>query len=97
MGTREVSGRRGLRLRARDRDRPRSHEGQGAEILVTLILKGIFPVEVAPEVPAEYWELVQENTHRRITLAGYRIADPIIAAADEIVAQRAFAPVHEKY
>jgi hypothetical protein len=77
------------------------NEGQSAEELVNnlvkLILEGISPVEVAPEVPAEYWELVQENTHRRIAVAGYRIAELIIAAANEMVAQRAFAPVHEKY
>lgn len=46
------------------------NEGQSADDLVNslvkLILEGISPVEVAPEAPAEYWELVQENTHRRI-------------------------------
>jgi hypothetical protein len=30
----------------------------------------------------EYWEKPQVTTERRITLAGYRIADLIIAAAE---------------
>jgi hypothetical protein len=42
-------------------------------------------------VPAEYWEQLQSVAHRRITLAGYRIADLIITAADQIAAERAFA------
>lgn len=43
--------------------------------MIKFILEGISPVEEAPEVPAEYWERLQRTTERRITLAGYRIAD----------------------
>jgi hypothetical protein len=58
--------------------------------MVKFILEGISPVDEAPEVPAAYWERLQLTTERRIALAGYRIADLIIAAADEITAQREF-------
>jgi hypothetical protein len=58
--------------------------------MVAYILEGISPVEEAPELPAEYWERLQDVSHRRLTLAGYRIADLIIAAANEITAQRKF-------
>jgi hypothetical protein len=58
--------------------------------MVKFILEGISPVDEAPEVPPEYWEKLQQTAHRRITLAGYRIADLIISAADEITAQRQF-------
>jgi hypothetical protein len=56
--------------------------------MVLYILEGISPVENAPEVPAEYWEKLQHIAKRRITLAGYRIADCIIAAADQIAAEQ---------
>ena len=56
--------------------------------MVLFVLEGISPVENAPEVPAEYWEQLQYIAKRRITLAGYRIADCIIAAADQIAAQQ---------
>lgn len=59
--------------------------------MVKYILEGISPVEEAPEVPAEYWEKLQDVAHRRTTLAGYRIADCILSAADQIEAERAFA------
>jgi hypothetical protein len=65
--------------------------------MVKFILEGISPVEEAPEVPAEYWEQLQETAHRRITLAGYRLADLIMSAADQIAAQRSYAPAHQKY
>ena len=65
--------------------------------MVKFILEGISPVEEAPEVPAEYWDQVQETAHRRITLAGYRLADLIMSAADQIAAQRSYAPAHQKY
>ena len=58
--------------------------------LVNFILNGISPVDTAPEVPPEYWEKLKETSERRITLAGYRIADLIITAADDITAQREF-------
>jgi hypothetical protein len=58
--------------------------------MVNFILNGVSPVEDAPEVPNEYWEKLQLTSEQRITLAGYRIADIIIAAADNIEAQRKF-------
>ena len=58
--------------------------------MVNFILNGVSPVEEAPEVPAEYWEKLQIKAEKRITLAGYRIADIIIAASDNIEAQRTF-------
>jgi len=58
--------------------------------MVNYILNGISPVEEAPEVPAEYWEKLKSTAERRITLAGYRIADLVISAADAIEAQRRF-------
>ena len=58
--------------------------------MVNFILNGISPVAEAPEVPAEYWEKLQLTAEQRITLAGYRIADLIISAADNIEAQRKF-------
>ena len=59
--------------------------------MVMFALEGISPVEEAPEVPSEYWEKLQDIAHRRITLAGYRMADLIIAAADQIASERALA------
>lgn len=59
--------------------------------MVKYILEGISPVDKAPEVPAEYWKKLQVVAHRRIALAGYRLADLIIAAADQIFADRALA------
>jgi len=56
--------------------------------MVKYILEGISPVENAPKVPAEYWEKVQEVVPRRLALAGYRIADVILAAADRIETER---------
>lgn len=59
--------------------------------MIKYILEGISPVEEAPKVPAEYWEKLQYEAHRRIALAGYRIADIVIDAADRIFADRALA------
>ena len=59
--------------------------------MVAYILDGVSPVEDAPEVPEEYWERLQEIAERRITLAGYRLADCIIAAAEQIQAERSLA------
>lgn len=56
--------------------------------MIKWITEGISPVAEAPEVPAEYWEELQRVAHRRITLAGYRLADLIISAADRIAAQQ---------
>jgi hypothetical protein len=58
--------------------------------MVKFILEGISPVDEAPDTPDEYWERLQLTSERRITLAGYRIADLIFAAADNINTQRAF-------
>ena len=58
--------------------------------MVNFILNGVSPVEEAPEVPADYWKKLQHTAERRITLAGYRIADLIRSAADYIEAQRKF-------
>ena len=59
--------------------------------MVMFALEGISPVKEAPELPTEYWEKLQSVAHRRITLAGYRIADCILAAADQIASERALA------
>jgi len=59
--------------------------------MVKYILDGVSPVEEAPVVPDEYWQKLQTIAHRQITLAGYRMADLIIAAADKIFAERAIA------
>lgn len=58
--------------------------------MINFILNGVSPVKEAPELPPGYWEKLQGTAERRITLAGYRIADIILAAADQIEAQRKF-------
>ena len=58
--------------------------------MVNFILNGVSPVKEAPAVPPEYWKKLQSTAHQRITLAGYRIADLLISAADNIEAQRKF-------
>ena len=58
--------------------------------MVAYVLYGVPPLEDAPELPAEYWEKLQQVVERRITLAGYRIADLVIAAADQIDSERSF-------
>jgi hypothetical protein len=58
--------------------------------MINFILNGISPVEVAPEVPEDYWNRLATMAERRITLAGYRIADLVLAAADDIEAERSF-------
>ncbi|MEJ2180312.1 MAG: S1/P1 nuclease [Gammaproteobacteria bacterium] len=58
--------------------------------MVNFILNGVSPVKDAPPLPAGYWEKLQSTAERRITLAGYRIADLLIVAADNIEAQRKF-------
>ena len=60
--------------------------------MINFILNGVSPVDDAPELPAGYWEKLQDTTEKRITLAGYRLADLILAAADEIEAQRRYVP-----
>jgi hypothetical protein len=56
--------------------------------MVAYIVHGVPPLEEAPEVPAEYWDKLQQVAQRRITLVGYRIADLVIAAADQIHSER---------
>lgn len=58
--------------------------------MVRFILDGIAPVDAAPKLPEEYWDRLQVTAQRRITLAGYRIADLLIGAADQIEAQTKF-------
>ena len=59
--------------------------------MVNYILYGISPVEEAPAVPDEYWEKVQQQASRRVALAGYRIADVILAAADRLEMEKSMA------
>lgn len=56
--------------------------------MIRFVLEGVSPVEKAPEVPAEYREKLQQFAARRVTLAGYRLADLVIAAADRVAAQK---------
>ena len=58
--------------------------------MVAYVLYGIPPLEEAPELPTEYWEKLQQIIQRRISLAGYRLADLVIAAADQIAAERSY-------
>jgi len=60
------------------------------QTMINFILNGVAPVKEAPQLPAGYWEKVQGTAERRITLAGYRIADLVLSAADQIEAQRKF-------
>lgn len=74
---------------ATDPDEDQTSE-QLVKKMVDFILNGVSPLDDAPELPPGYWEKLQSTTERRITLAGYRIADLILAAADQIEAQRKF-------
>jgi len=58
--------------------------------MVNFILNGVSPVEDAPELPPGYWEKLQKTAEKRITLAGYRIADLVLSAANQIESQRKF-------
>lgn len=58
--------------------------------MINFILNGEAPVKDAPELPPGYWEKLQSTAEQRITLAGYRIADVLLSAADQIEAQRTF-------
>lgn len=73
---------------------PDPNRSQPAEKLVqnmvNFILNGVSPVKDAPALPAGYWDKLQGTTEQRITLAGYRLADLLMAAADNIEAQRKF-------
>jgi hypothetical protein len=70
-----------------DRDQPADKLVQN---MVNFILNGVSPVKDAPPLPPGYWEKLQATSERQLTLAGYRIADLLIAAADQIEAQRKF-------
>ena len=71
---------------------PDPNKDQPAEKLVAnmvnFILNGVSPVKEAPELPAGYWDKLQSTAELRLTLAGYRIADLLIAAAENIEMQR---------
>lgn len=73
---------------------PDPDKGQDSDKLmknmVNFILTGESHVKEAPKLPAGYWEKLQLTAQRRITLAGYRIADLILSAAENIEAQRKF-------
>jgi len=73
---------------------PDPNRNQPAEKLVqnmiNFILNGVSPVKEAPELPPGYWDKLQSTAERRITLAGYRIADIVLSAANNIEAQRKF-------
>jgi hypothetical protein len=58
--------------------------------MVNFILNGVAPIKDAPPLPPAYWEKLQKTAERRIALAGYRIADLVLAAADQLEAQRKF-------
>ena len=58
--------------------------------MVNFILTGESHVKQAPKLPAGYWEKLQLTAGRRIALAGYRIADLILSAADQLEAERRF-------
>lgn len=45
----------------------------------------------APAVPAAYWEKLQQTVARRLALAGYRIANLVIAAFDRIETDQSLA------
>lgn len=58
--------------------------------MVNFILNGVSPIDDAPDLPAGYWDNLQMTAERRIALAGYRMADVLLDAADEIEAHRRF-------
>jgi len=58
--------------------------------MVNFILNGVAPVKEAPPLPPGYWEKLQSTAERRIALAGYRLADILLGAADKIEAQRTY-------
>ena len=49
------------------------------------MLEGNSPLDEAPEVSAEHWAQLQKHAHSQDTLAGYRIADVIVSAADRLM------------
>ncbi len=59
--------------------------------MIKYILDGVSPIEEAPKVPDDYWEELQTKAQSQITLAGYRIADLIVAAGDSLLAERSAA------
>ena len=74
--------------------RPDPDLGQDSDRLiknmVAFILEGVAPVDEAPQLPEGYWDKLQTVSAQRIALAGYRIADLVLLAADNIEAQRKF-------
>ena len=70
---------------------PEPDQQKVVQKMINFILTGESPVEGAPAVPDEYWDKLQDVSERRLALAGYRIADIIIAAADRIETERSLA------
>lgn len=72
----------------------RGHAGHmtTAAIAVAEIRRAAPTLSVAegPKVAVDYWKNLQPTAHRRMTLAGYRIAGLVISAADKITAERKF-------
>ena len=58
--------------------------------MINFILNGVSPVDDAPELPEGYWEKLKPTAQKRITLAGYRIADLVLEAAEQIEAEQKF-------
>ena len=69
---------------------PNQTSEQLVKKMVNFILNGVAPVDDAPELPSGYFEKLQSTAERRITLAGYRMADLIMSAADNINEQRKY-------
>ena len=69
---------------------PEMDPERAVEKMVAYIVRGVSPLDDAPVVPAQYWDKLQQVAQKRITLAGYRIADLVIAAADQINLERSY-------
>ena len=66
------------------------HPDSAVKKMVTYVVHGVPPLEEAQEVSAEYWEKLQQVAQRRITLADYRLADLVIAAAERVYSERSY-------
>lgn len=67
---------------------PEPDPEKAVQKMIKYILFGESPVKDAPAVSAEYWEKLQETVPRRMALAGFRMADLILAAADRIETEK---------
>jgi hypothetical protein len=61
--------------------------GEQVKEIMPGMLEGISPLEEAPAVSAEHWAELQKHAHSQVTLAGYRIADVIVSAADRLLVE----------